>query len=78
MYTRALITELQKSAEEYPIVTVTGPRQSGKSTLLRMAFPDYDSVSLEDMDMRRFALEDPRVIQENHLYVHYVNYNLYK
>lgn len=39
-------------AAKYPIVTVTGPRQSGKSTLLKASFPDYQYVSLEDPDMR--------------------------
>ena len=45
---------------KYPIVTLTGPRQSGKSTLLKYAFPDYRYVSLEDIDMRTFATDDPR------------------
>ncbi|MCR4919717.1 MAG: ATP-binding protein [Prevotella sp.] len=44
----------------YPIVTLTGPRQSGKSTLLRHAFADYDYVSLEDLDLRELAVNDPR------------------
>ena len=44
----------------YPIATLVGPRQSGKNTLARMAFPDKPYVTLEDPDMRRFAMEDPR------------------
>jgi predicted AAA+ superfamily ATPase len=47
-------------ARSFPVVTVTGPRQSGKTTLCRMAFPDLRYVSLEDPDERRFALDDPR------------------
>lgn len=47
-------------AEQYPIVTLVGPRQSGKTTLARMVFPDKPYVTLEDPDMRRFAMEDPR------------------
>ena len=47
-------------AGQYPIVTLVGPRQSGKTTLARMAFPDKPYVTLEDPDMRRFAMEDPR------------------
>lgn len=45
---------------KYPIVTLTGPRQSGKSTLLKYSFPDYQYVSLEDPDMRLYAQTDPR------------------
>ncbi len=42
------------------MVTVTGPRQSGKTTLVRAAFPRQRYASLEDPDARAFALEDPR------------------
>jgi uncharacterized protein len=45
---------------QYPIVTLVGPRQSGKTTLARMVCPDKPYVSLEDPDVRRFATEDPR------------------
>jgi hypothetical protein len=47
-------------AGQYPIVTLVGPRQSGKTTLARMVFPGKPYVTLEDPDMRRFAMEDPR------------------
>ena len=60
MIDRILQTKLQELSKKYPIVTLTGPRQSGKSTLLRHAFPDYKYVSLEDPDIRLFATEDPR------------------
>ena len=60
MIERALQAKLIELAKKYPIVTLTGPRQSGKSTLLRYAFPDYSYVSLEDPDMRLFATDDPR------------------
>ena len=46
--------------EQYPFVTVTGPRQSGKTTLCRTAFPDLDYVNLEAPDQREFAESDPR------------------
>lgn len=59
MIDRILQTKLQELSKKYPIVTLTGPRQSGKSTLLRHAFPDYKYVSLEDPDIRLFATEDP-------------------
>ncbi len=46
--------------EQYPFVTVTGPRQSGKTTLCRAAFPHLDYVNLEAPDRREFADSDPR------------------
>jgi predicted AAA+ superfamily ATPase len=51
---------LQHFASGYPVVVVTGPRQSGKSTLVRHAFPEHRYVSLEDLDQRDFAESDPR------------------
>lgn len=60
MIPREIQAELEASAREYPIVTVTGPRQSGKTTLVQMAFPDLPYVSLEDPDRRRVAESDPR------------------
>lgn len=44
----------------YPVITITGPRQSGKTTLARVAFPDKPYVSLETPDEREFARTDPR------------------
>ena len=44
----------------YPVVTITGPRQSGKTTLARLAFADKPYVSLETPDEREFATSDPR------------------
>lgn len=60
MIERILKTRLLELTKKYPIVTLTGPRQSGKSTLLKTSFPEYKYVSLEDPDMRLFATEDPR------------------
>lgn len=45
---------------QYPVVAVTGPRQSGKTTLVRHACPDKPYVLLEDLDTREFAQSDPR------------------
>jgi hypothetical protein len=47
-------------AKGFPIVAITGPRQSGKTTLARTTFPGLPYVSLEDPDTREFALADPR------------------
>lgn len=60
MIKRELQARLEYYAGKYPIVTITGPRQSGKSTLLKHVFPQYKYVSLEDIDMREFAMNDPR------------------
>jgi len=53
-------SRLKHNARDYPVIVVTGPRQSGKSTLVRHAFPEYPYVSLEDLDQREFADTDPR------------------
>ena len=53
-------SRLQHFASGYPVVVVTGPRRSGKSTLVRHAFPEHRYVSLEDLDQREFADTDPR------------------
>jgi uncharacterized protein len=60
MITRDISTELRRSAAEYPVVTLLGPRQSGKTTLARMTFPEKPWVSLEDPDVRMAAEADPR------------------
>lgn len=57
---RVMEQELLDMAKSYPVVTVTGPRQSGKTTLVKHCFPDKDYVSLEDLDERQFAKADPR------------------
>ena len=60
MIERDITNELKLSAAEYPVVTILGPRQSGKTTLARMTFPDKPWVSLEDPDVRMAAEADPR------------------
>ncbi len=60
MIKRDISQELIESAKEYPVVTVFGPRQSGKTTLVQMVFPDKPYFSLENPDIRLAAEEDPR------------------
>lgn len=57
---RELQKELLSLSRKYPVVTVTGPRQSGKTTLIRHAFPALPFYSMEDPDVRELALADPR------------------
>ncbi len=60
MIERAITPELLLQLQEYPIVTVIGPRQSGKTTLVQYALPEYEYVSLEDPENRLLATEDPK------------------
>jgi predicted AAA+ superfamily ATPase len=60
MITRDLAPVLAKWASFYPVVTLTGPRQSGKTTLCRSVFPDKPFASLEPLDVRSYAMGDPR------------------
>jgi uncharacterized protein len=65
MVTRELHNELTAAAREYPVVTLLGPRQSGKTTLARMSFPRREYRSMEDPDVRMAAQADPRGFLEN-------------
>lgn len=56
---RTMAKEIRRLIKQYPILAVTGPRQSGKTTLLKTLFPDYTYISLENPDHRSFAQEDP-------------------
>ena len=60
MIPRQIADELQEAFREYPVVTVFGPRQSGKTTLVRMNFPDKPYYSLEEPDIRLAVQSDPR------------------
>jgi uncharacterized protein len=57
---RAMAATLRARAADFPVVTVTGPRQSGKTTLCRQTFGDLPYANLERPDTRDFAREDPR------------------
>lgn len=59
MKERKIATRVCQLAAQYPVVTVTGPRQSGKTTLAKMLFPTWAYVNLESINDRQFAQEDP-------------------
>jgi predicted AAA+ superfamily ATPase len=60
MIEREITPVLTSLFRQYPFITVTGPRQSGKTTLCRSAFPDLKYTNLEAPDQREFAESDPR------------------
>lgn len=60
MIERTLTSRLVALAQKFPVVTLTGPRQSGKTKLVRTTFPSLPYVSLEEPDIRQIALTDPR------------------
>ena len=60
MIKRIIQDKIKQLAEKFPVISVTGPRQSGKTTLIKSMFPDLLYESLEDPDTRLFALSDPR------------------
>ena len=60
MQDRTIESVIQDLITKYPVVTIMGPRQSGKTTLCRKAFPEKQYVNLEAPDERQFAIEDPR------------------
>ena len=60
MIDREIEKELKLLKKEFPIIAILGPRQSGKTTLSKKAFPNYEYISLEDIDHREFAQNDPR------------------
>ena len=66
MVPRVLQAKLRSLARKYPIVTVTGPRQSGKTTLCRATFPRKRWVSFENPDVRAYAAQDPRGFLAEH------------
>ena len=66
MIPRALSPFLLNLSRQYPVVTVVGPRQSGKSTLCKMTFPLLPLINLERPDERARIAEDPRAFIEAH------------
>ncbi|MCK4818083.1 ATP-binding protein, partial [bacterium] len=60
MFQRIISHKLKQLVTQYPVVAITGPRQSGKTTLVKYVFPERPYISLEDPDIREFASTDPR------------------
>jgi predicted AAA+ superfamily ATPase len=60
MIPRHLSRHILKYAKQYPLLALVGPRQSGKTTLSQALFPEFKYVSLENLDVRQYASEDPR------------------
>jgi predicted AAA+ superfamily ATPase len=66
MFYRSLLTHIQQLALKYRVITLLGPRQSGKTTLVRAAFPDKPYVNMEDADNRALATLDPKSFMQNY------------
>jgi hypothetical protein len=66
MIPRKITKEILQLKKEFPIVTILGPRQSGKTTLVKDIFKKYKYVSLEDPDMRELVQDDPRGFLEEY------------
>jgi|694.fasta_scaffold07306_19 predicted AAA+ superfamily ATPase len=66
MIPRTIIPELKSVAKSYPVVTVLGPRQSGKTTLVKHVFPKKPYVNLEALDIQEMAELDPRAFLEQY------------
>ena len=65
MIERELTTIINKLRSQFPVITLTGPRQSGKTTLIKSIYTDLPYVSLEDIDIRNNAINDPRGFLSN-------------
>lgn len=67
---RSLKKSVVQYAKMYPVIAITGPRQSGKTTFIRTCFPTYRYISLEDPTIREFAEKDPKhFLEEYHTFV---------
>ena len=66
MIIREITSKLREIAAYFPVVAILGPRQSGKTTLAKSTFNNHQYISLEDLDLRDFALKDPRNFLERY------------
>ena len=63
---RNIASEIREASRYFPVITVTGPRQSGKTTLIRSHFSELNYYSLENLDTRSSAIADPRAFLNQH------------
>ncbi len=63
---REIEAQLKKALKQFSAVVLTGARQAGKSTLVRHLFPDFNYVSLDELDTRNYAIDDPRGFLKNY------------
>jgi len=63
---RKIKPTIREACRYFSVITVTGPRQSGKTTLIKMLFPDFQYYSLENPDTKLFALNDPIGFLQSH------------
>ena len=63
-FPRNIQSKLKSLAKSYPVLVISGPRQSGKSTLVKNIFPNHLYVNLEDLDERMMAMQDPKAFLE--------------
>ena len=66
MIERTIKSKMLSLADKFQVITLTGPRQSGKTTLVKDAFSSLPYVSLEALDIRQIALSDPRGFLSNY------------
>ena len=66
MIQRFIEPQLQRLTAQFPVITITGPRQSGKTTLAQHHFSGYDYVNLEEPEIRTYAIEDPKGFLADH------------
>ncbi len=65
-FERQLAKSIKRAMKQFPVGFLTGPRQSGKTTLLKHEFPHYSYVNLEDPELRLWATEQPKDFLHNH------------
>ena len=64
---RSISDEVKEAFRYFSVITITGPRQSGKTTLIRNLFPQLQYYSLENLDVRNFAENDPVAFLNQHV-----------